>query len=125
MNKKSIMMSLALLATMSATTVNASNYQVIYGEKQISGDNIRFVKKAPPPVEPPAPVEECNVPNSVWTAGSPAYALLMITWNGQYITDSGEWEATEKVFGGYKYTRGVITAQMGYSSTWTVCRIKL
>jgi hypothetical protein len=39
-----MLLSLIALSLMTATTANAS-YQVIYGDKQISGENIRFVSK--------------------------------------------------------------------------------
>lgn len=202
MNKKSLMMSLALLATMSASTANASNYQVIYGEKQINGENIRFVSKwlksdpllgewlivgsptgcsawTPDPSTKDIDVtfeqsatgcsqeqtrtvqereknnvtheyrpvgsatnenrtltnqtitrsavgtktkEECDIPNSTWVAGGPAYRLLNITSNGVLVYSGGDYDATEKVIAPYKYTKGVITANYGSYTINKVCR---
>lgn len=42
--KKIIIMLISVLLTSTSLTVNAS-YNVVYGEKQINGDNIRFINK--------------------------------------------------------------------------------
>jgi hypothetical protein len=199
-----MMFSLVLLGLMTASTANAS-YQVIYGEKQINGENISFVSKwlssdpllsswvnvgSPTGCTAWTPdtntvnmgvsfpqtgsgcnqdqtrtvqereqnnvsheyrnvgsiknesqtlknqtttrtaigtktVEECNVANSSWTAGSPSYALLNIIWAGTLVYSGGEYAATEKVVGTYTYKKGTITSNSGYSSIWTVCRVPM
>lgn len=202
MKKISLMMfPFALLGLMA--NANAS-YQVIYGDKQINGDNIKFVSKwlgtdplvsewvnvgsptgcsawTPDPItenigvkfdqsatgctqvqtrtvqereqnnvsheyRPIGPVknenrtlsnqtltrsavgtkspEECT-DNSIWTAGSPGYALLAIRWKGVYIGDSGKYNDTEATFGAYKYKRDRLIGNFGSYRTFTACRTAL
>lgn len=203
MKKISLMiLPFALLGIMA--NANAS-YQVIYGDKQINGDNIKFVSKwlnsdplvsewtnvgsptgcsawTPDPstknigvafeqsatgctqvqtrtvqereqnnvsheYRPVGPVknenrtlsnqtitrsavgtkspEECDIPNSTWVAGSPAYSLLNITSNGVLVYSGGDFASTQKVVGAYKYTKGVLTANYGSYTISKVCRTAL
>lgn len=129
---KKIVIGLGLISI--ATMVNAS-YMVVYGEKQINGDNIKFVThdsgSGTGPVNPPASGKECSTRDTPsteasWTAGSPSYGVLALSWGGVQISVDGDYLATEKIIDGYKYTRGDdLVGGSGSSSTYTICRIKI
>lgn len=133
MKKTLILLTSAVLAS-TVLTANAT-YNVIYGEKQINGDNIRFTTKTTPPVDPPTTPpdngKECSTRDmsskeASWTAGTPSYAVLAISWGGVQILVDGDYLAAEKIIAGYKYTRGEdLLGGSGYSSTYTICRIKI
>lgn len=119
------MLTSALLAS-TALTANAS-YNVVYGEKQIGGDNIRFVTKPTAPVEPPAPVEECSKDqNTRWVNGTPSMSMMYVMWEGvKVFPDIGNIYLTEYTYNGYKYTKGVQTANLGYYTFHSVCRVQI
>ena len=203
MKKTLLILTSAILAS-TVLTANAS-YMAIYGEKQINGDNIRFISKwlksdpllgdwlivgsptgcsawTPDPSTKDIDVtfeqsatgcsqeqtrtvqereknnvtheyrpvgsatnenrtltnqtitrsavgtktkEECDIPNSTWVAGGPAYRLLNITSNGVLVYSGGDYDATEKVISPYKYTKGIITANYGSYTINKVCRSPL
>lgn len=70
-------------------------------------------------------VDECNVANSVWVAGSPSYQLLTITFNNIRIFDGGDYTATEKLVNGYNYKRTSLIGNYGSYKTYNVCRVKI
>lgn len=127
---------LLVTALLLATTANAS-YTVLYGGKQIDKDNIRFINKSTPPTEggggtkPPEDNRECSdrsmsAQQASWTAGSPSYGVLAISWGGVQISVDGDYLATEKIIDGYKYTPGPdLIGGNGSSSTYTICRVKI
>lgn len=203
--KKNKLKLLAVLALLGVTANASAQYTVIYGEKQINGDNIRFVSQwlasdalisewtnvgsptgcgawSPDPSTKDQDVtfqqtatgcsqvqtrtvqereqnnvsheyrnvgtvktenqtltnqsitrsavgtkskEECDIPNSTWVAGGPAYRLLNITSNGVLVYSGGDYDATEKVVSPYKYTKGVLTANYGSYTVSKVCRTAL
>lgn len=203
MKKTLLILTSAILAS-TVLTANAS-YMAIYGEKQINGDNIRFISKwlksdpllgdwlivgsptgcsawTPDPSTKDIDVtfeqsatgcsqeqtrtvqereknnvtheyrpvgsatnenrtltnqtitrsavgtktkEECDIPNSTWVAGGPAYRLLNITSNGVLVYSGSDYDATEKVISPYKYTKGVLTANYGSYTINKVCRSPL
>lgn len=203
MKKTLLILTSAILAS-TVLTANAS-YTAIYGEKQINGDNIRFISKwlksdpllgdwlivgsptgcsawTPDPSTKDIDVtfeqsatgcsqeqtrtvqereknnvtheyrpvgsatnenrtltnqtitrsavgtktkEECDIPNSTWVAGGPAYRLLNITSNGVLVYSGSDYDATEKVISPYKYTKGIITANYGSYTINKVCRSPL
>jgi len=203
MKKTLLILTSAILAS-TVLTANAS-YMAIYGEKQINGDNIRFISKwlksdpllgdwlivgsptgcsawTPDPSTKDIDVtfeqsatgcsqeqtrtvqereknnvtheyrpvgsatnenrtltnqtitrsavgtktkEECDIPNSTWVAGGPAYRLLNITSNGVLVYSGSDYDATEKVISPYKYTKGIITANYGSYTINKVCRSPL
>lgn len=123
--------SILALSLLGFTTIANAQYMVVYGEKQINGDNIRFTTKTTPPTTPPNNGKECSTretpsTEASWTAGSPSYAVLAISWGGVQIWVDGDYLAAEKIIAGYKYTRGEdLLGGSGYSSTYTICRIKI
>lgn len=133
MNKNKL--KILALALLGVTATASAQYTVIYGEKQINGDNIRFTTKTTPPVDPPTTPpdngKECSTRDmsskeASWTAGTPSYAVLAISWGGVQILVDGDYLAAEKIIAGYKYTRGEdLLGGSGYSSTYTICRIKI
>lgn len=205
MKKSIIMLASALLAS-TVLTANAQ-YQVIYGDKQINGDNISFVKKgkwvkAQPTVSDwvdvgpatncsawtPDPstvaagttftqtasnctqeqsrttqnreqndytlvyrnvgnpisesqtltdysitrsavgtkiVEDCgngDINSYRWVAGTPSFGVFYIIWDGVKLFETGEYAITEKIFNGYKYTKGIQTSNFGYYTYHKLCR---
>lgn len=203
------MLTSALLVS-TALTANAS-YTAIYGEKQINGDNIVFVKKgkwiktAPSVSEwandgsvygctnwAPAPntvavgttfpqtandctvkqkrtiqnreqndytlvyrnigdvvnesqtltnqsntrtangtkiVNECgtgDINQYRWVNGTPSFSLMYIIWDGvKVFPDIGNINLAQYDYNGYRYTKGAQTANYGYYTFNTVCRVKL
>lgn len=135
-NMKNMKKIITVLGLLSITTMSNASYMVVYGEKQINGDNITFVTNdsnsgSGPSVPPSGPEKECSLretPANVasWTAGSPAYGVLAISWGGVQISVDSDYLATEKIIAGYKYTRGDdLVGGGGYSSTYTVCRVSM
>lgn len=127
---------ITVFGLLSITTMSNASYMVVYGEKQINGDNIRFVTHdsgsgTGPSVPPSGSGKECSTretPSTVasWTAGSPSYGVLALSWGGVQISVDGDYLATEKNIDGYKYTRGDdLVGGNGSSSTYTICRIKI
>jgi hypothetical protein len=127
---------ITVLGLLSITTMANASYMVVYGEKQINGDNIKFVTNdsnsgSGPSVPPSGSGKECSVretPSNFasWTAGSPSYAVLALSWGGVQISVDGDYLATEKVIDGYKYTRGSdLVGGSGSSYTYTICREKI
>jgi hypothetical protein len=125
-----------ILSLLSVTTMSNASYMVMYGDKQINGDNIKFVThdsgSGTGPVDPPpASGKECSTRDTPsteasWTAGSPSYGVLALSWGGVQISVDGDYLATEKIIDGYKYTRGDdLVGGSGSSSTYTICRIKI
>jgi hypothetical protein len=201
------MLTSALLAS-TALTANAS-YTAIYGEKQINGDNITFVKKgkwikASPEISAwadvgspsgcsgwtPDPstmaigitfdqtasdceqeqsrtvqnreqnnytlafrpignpinesqtltnqtitrsangtkvVDECSKDmNTRWVNGTPSMSMMYIMWEGvKVFPDIGNINLTEYTYNGYKYTKGALTANYGYYTFHSVCRVPI
>lgn len=123
--KKIIIMLISVLLTSTSLTVNAS-YNVVYGEKQINGDNIRFINKTET-----TPIEDCMAPNSEWIGGTMYYGLLRITWNSVVVIDTGlesgtnDYKLTEKIIGNYKYNRKNLVKDEGAYAIYNVCRIEI
>jgi hypothetical protein len=124
--RKTILLLTSVLLASTALTANAS-YTVIYGDKQIGGDNIRFVKKTTAPIEPPAPVEECSKDQETrWVNGTPSFGIMYVMWNSvKVFPDVGNIYLTEYTYNGYKYTKGAQTANLGYYTFHSVCRVPI
>lgn len=124
-NIKKIMLCLIFLGL--ATTVNAE-YRVQLNGSLINGENIRFVNGTPPVVVPPVevPQEECSTDNQTrWIAGTSSFQVLYVIWNNVKLFETGEYLLKEKVFDGYKYTKGEMFANAGDYAAFKVCRIKI
>jgi hypothetical protein len=70
-------------------------------------------------------VTECNLPNSLWTAGSAGYATITVKFNGTVVYTGGDYASTEKVVGLYKYTKSTLIGNYGSYTTSQVCRTAL
>lgn len=69
--------------------------------------------------------DECSKDqNTRWVNGTPSMSMMYIMWDGvKVFPDIGNIYLTEYTYNGYKYTKGAQTANLGYYTFHSVCRV--
>jgi hypothetical protein len=72
-------------------------------------------------------IEECSKDvNTRWVNGTPSFGVMYVMWEGvKVFPDSGNIYLTEYTYNGYKYTKGAQTANAGYYTFHSVCRVPI
>jgi hypothetical protein len=72
-------------------------------------------------------MDECSKDqNTRWVNGTPSFGIMYVMWdNVKVFPDVGNIYLTEYTYNGYKYTKGAQTANLGYYTFHSVCRVPI